>query len=283
MFISRDINPREQFRSLVALEHKNRTRLPLLAHLVRHFAPSIGLILTTWSEVLVSAGLGGSNALNIAISRALASLTHRCLNRQKLIAVARDTEVRVIAVPTGEQDYYAAVYGSLSAIHLDLGGTWHEPLPANFCVLEAHLILAYTGKPRHSGINNWEVTKAHLDARASVIRNFDRLTEISFRLCLVLRANDWQRVGELIDAEWHHRHRNVPTISTPGIDCLMQVARRVGALAGKFCGTGGGGCIVFYCPPQRHLQAAQGLLAAGATVLPFQIARRGVCILRERR
>ncbi len=280
--ISCDTNQREQFASLTAL-NKQRTRLPLLAHLVRHFAPSTGLTLTTWSEVPAGAGLGGSSALNIAISCALARLADGRLNRQKLIAVARDIEVRVLAVPTGEQDYYAAVYGGLSAIHLDPGGSWHEPLPADLCALEARLVLAYTGKSRHSGSNNWEVTKAHLDGRAGVIRNFACLTEISARMRLALRANDWERVGELMAAEWHYRRGNAATISTPRIDRLMQVARRAGAQAGKVCGAGGGGCVVFYCPPPRRAPVAQALLAAGATVLPFQIARRGVRMLRERR
>ena len=33
-------------------------------------------------------------------------------------------------------------------------------------------MLCYTGKPRQSGINNWEVMKAHIDAEVSARREF---------------------------------------------------------------------------------------------------------------
>ena len=35
-------------------------------------------------------------------------------------------------------------------------------------------MLAYTGEPRNSGINNWEVTKAHINGDRGVQKNFDR-------------------------------------------------------------------------------------------------------------
>src|SRR5574342_576722 len=44
ILISRDSNQREEFSSLAALRAKRRYRLPLLAVLVRHFAPSKGLM-----------------------------------------------------------------------------------------------------------------------------------------------------------------------------------------------------------------------------------------------
>ncbi|MFQ5925986.1 MAG: GHMP kinase [Terriglobia bacterium] len=282
VLVSRATGRRAAFSSLAALAQAHNPRLPLLAHLVRHFAPRTGLTLTTWSEVPAGAGLGGSSALAVAIAHGLACLTGRRLRRQRLIALVRDLEVRVLQVPTGEQDFYAAAYGGLSAIHLDPGGTWREPLRANLQALQARLVLAYTGKPRHSGINNWEVTKARLEGRRVVVRNLDALAEISVALRAALRANDWRQVGKLIDAEWRVRRRNAPTISTPAIDRLVRMARRAGARAGKVCGAGGGGCVVFYSPPENHTRVAQALMAAGAAVLPFRIAPRGVRLLRQR-
>ncbi|MFQ5817850.1 MAG: GHMP kinase [Terriglobia bacterium] len=281
MLVSRDSGGRAVFGSLAALERARSPRLPLLAHLVRHFAPRAGLTLTTWSEVPAGAGLGGSSALAVAIAHGLARLTGRPLSRQTVIALVRDLEVRVLQVPTGEQDFYAAAYGGLSAIHLDPGGTWREPLRTNLDALQERLLLAYTGKPRRSGVNNWEVTKARLEGRRLVVRNFDALAEISVALRVALRANDWRRVGELIDAEWHVRRRNAPTISTPTIDRLMRIARRAGARAAKVCGAGGGGCVVFYCQPEQRARVAAALWAAGVTVLPFRCARRGVRRLRQ--
>lgn len=283
VLVSRDAGRHEGFRSLAALRRARRPRLPLLAHLVAYFAPPGGLTVTSWSEVPAGAGLGGSSALAVALAYALSRLTRHRLGRQQLVYLVRDLEIPVIRVPTGEQDAYAAAYGGLSAIHLVPGGTRREALAADARALEARLLLAYTGEPRRSGINNWEVTKARLDARVRVVRNFEALARISVALRAALRANDFARVGELLEAEWHARRRNAPTISTPEIDRLIQIARRAGARAAKVCGAGGGGCVAFYCPPQSRWRVAQALIEAGTTLLPFRLATRGVHLAKELR
>ena len=280
VLVSRDAGQREEFSSLGTLFRARRFRLPLLAHLVSHFRPRRGLTLTTWSEVPAGAGLGGSSALAVAIAYALARLTGQRFSRQRLVALVRDLEVRVLEVPTGEQDSYAAAYGGLSAIHLDPGATWREALPADLRGLEARLLLAYTGKPRRSGINNWEVMKARLDAQARLASNFDTLAQISIDVRTALERGDWRRVGDLIEAEWQARRKNAPTISTPGIDSLIRAARRAGARAAKVCGAGGGGCVVFYCQPERRMAVASVLLSASAALLPFRISQRGVRLAR---
>lgn len=282
VLLSRDSGERAAFSSLAALQKAKRPRLPLLAHVTSHFAARSGLNVTTWSEVPAGAGLGGSSAMAVALAHALARLTGRRLSRQQLVALVRDLEVRVLEVPTGEQDSYAAAYGGLSAIHLVPGGTWREPLPADLRALEKRLLLAYTGKPRRSGINNWEVMKARLEGKRALLQNFDQLARISQELCLALRAGNWPCVGSLISAEWETRRRNSPNISTPGIGRLVRAARRAGAPAAKVCGAGGGGCVVFFCPPEKRPGVARALLDAGAAVLPFRIAARGVRLLRER-
>ena len=49
-----------------------------------------------------------------------------------------------------------------------------------------------------------------------------------------------------------------------------------GARAGKVCGAGGGGCLVFLCPRDRREAVARRLEAAGLERLPVRVARRGL-------
>lgn len=279
VLVSQDAGRRAEFSSLAALERARQPALPLLACLVRQFAPRTGLTLTTWSEVPAGAGLGGSSAMAVAIAYALARMTRRRMTRWELVLLVRDLEVLVLGVPTGEQDICAAAYGGLNAIHLLPGRTSREALRSDRRALQARLLLAYTGKPRHSGINNWSVFKARLDGRRALVRNFESLTRISIALRAALSWNDWTRVGELIDAEWRVRRKNAPTISTPMIDRLIGLARHAGARAAKVCGAGGGGCVVFYCPPSARPRVAEALMAGGAVLLPFQVSIRGVHLL----
>ncbi len=275
---SRDSNTGETFSSLSAL-NSARPCLPLLAELVRHFAPRGGFQMTTWSEVPAGAGLGGSSALAVAICAALAKFTGALVSPHEWIAFSRDIEARVLGVPTGEQDHYPAVYGGVGAVHLDPGRTWREPLPVDLGDFESRLLLVYTGQPRRSGINNWEVLKRFLDGDRRVRRNFSGIASTSAAMRAALRDNNWSRMTRLLDREWRTRRRNAPAIATPLIDRLVAIARRYGA-AGKVCGAGGGGCIVFICPPARRGALAQALAKAGATLLPFRLARRGVRVER---
>ena len=38
-------------------------------------------------------------------------------------------------------------------------------------------MLAYTGEPRHSGTNNWEIIKRHLDGDRHVFDCFERIRD----------------------------------------------------------------------------------------------------------
>jgi len=286
--VSRDSNTREEFASLAALAVRKRFQLPLLAELTRHFAPRRGFTLTTWSEVPAGAGLGGSSALAVALCAALSRLPSgrgRWAERrektspQEWVGVARDIECRVLGVPTGEQDHYPAVYGGVGAVHLDPGRTWREPLPVDLGELDSRLLLVYTGQPRRSGVNNWRVLKNYLDGYPRLRRNFTRIAATAAQMRAAVAEENWSRVTRLLDREWQTRRRNAPAIATPLIDRLIAIARRHGA-AGKVCGAGGGGCVVFLCPPAKRTALAQALANAGATLLPFRLARRGVRVER---
>lgn len=276
--ISRDLGREERFPSLAALRKARRFRLPLLARLALAFEPKSGFMLETDSDSPAGAGLGGSSSLNIAICGALARFTGRKLPKEKLIELAGDVEAQVLGVPTGEQDYYGAAYGGVQTIHLKHGGLVSERLAVKEFELAARGVLCYTGESRNSGINNWEVMKAHIDGKRAVVRHFGRIAAIAAETAAALERSDWKETARLLNQEWEARKRNHPGITTPGIERLIRAARRNGARAAKVCGAGGGGCVFFLCEPgtKRNVEAA--LRSAGARVLPFAVATKGLTV-----
>jgi D-glycero-alpha-D-manno-heptose-7-phosphate kinase len=56
----------------------------------------------------------------------------------------------------------------------------------------------------------------------------------------------------------------------------MAVARRNGGRAAKVCGAGGGGCVIFFVEEGLRERVSAALSAAGGTVLPLQVARKGL-------
>jgi D-glycero-alpha-D-manno-heptose-7-phosphate kinase len=273
---SRDTKRQESYASLDALCSVRRYKLPLLAQLVRFFRPSMGLTLTTDSEAPAGAGIGGSSAMAVAVCAALDRLTGAGLRRENWIHISRDIEAIVIRVPTGTQDHYPPAFGGGAAIVLAAGGERREVLGCNLDELERRLVLCYTGKPRQHGINNWEVFKRHIDGDRRVAQNLEKIAVVARQVRAALEKNQWAEAGSLVREEWEFRRRNLRTISTPLIDRIISSTRRQGALAGKVCGAGGGGCLMLLIEPEARARVEATITAAGAKLLPFRIDREGV-------
>jgi D-glycero-alpha-D-manno-heptose-7-phosphate kinase len=273
---SRDLGGEETFPDLEALRRARRYKLPLLAYLVKFFAPRTGIDLSTDCEAPAGAGISGSSTLIIAIASALNKLTGSGYNIEKLREIAQNIEAQIIRVPTGAQDYYPAMYGGVSAIELTAAGIARQALRVGLDDLNERIVLAYTGEPRNSGINNWEVTKAHIDGDTRVHRNFDRIAAIAHAMRGALEKAEWDEVARLLREEWTHRRRNAPGISTPLIDRLVAATRRAGSTGAKACGAGGGGCVVFLVESGAKAAVAAAIERAGATVLPVTVEPGGV-------
>ncbi|HTB20949.1 MAG TPA: hypothetical protein VK708_22650, partial [Bryobacteraceae bacterium] len=246
--------------------------------LLRFFRPSMGLSIETDSESPAGAGIAGSSALMIATASALNRLTGTGHGLEKIREIAQNVEAQIIRVPTGVQDYYPALYGGVSAIELGAGGVRRVAIPVDLEDFNHRIVLCYTGAPRKSGINNWEVTKAYINGDRKVQRRFGHIASIASNMRAAVEKADWSEAGRLLREEWSHRRSNLPGISTPLIDRLIALARRAGSLGAKVCGAGGGGCVFFLVERGAQERVSSALANAGAEILPVQVAARGVTI-----
>src|SRR6266487_2176508 len=273
---SLDTNREEHFENLDELRARKKFRLPISARLLQFFSPKEGALVETDSESPAGAGISGSSALMIATTAALARFTDRHLTLEQMRVIAQNVEAQIIEVPTGCQDYYPALYGGVSAIRLDADGIHREAVPIMPEEIESRFVLAYTGMPRKSGINNWEVFKSHINGDKRVFRNFERITAIARSMHQALVAGDWDGVARLLREEWKLRRSNAPGITTPLIDKLIAVAGKQGGKAAKVCGAGGGGCVIFLVEKGAASRVATAVGDAGGRVLPLQVARDGL-------
>ena len=249
---------------------------PLAAYLVRFFKPKGGFLLETFSESPAGAGISGSSALMIATSAALARFTGCKIDIEQIRVIAQNVEAQLIRVPTGCQDYYPAMYGGVSAVHLETGGIRREPIPVPLDEVDRRFVLFYTGAPRQSGINNWEVFKQHINGDKQVIRNFEEISRIAQAMHRALADQQWDDVERLMREEWKLRRTNAPGITTPLIDKLIAVARRHGARAAKVCGAGGGGCVIVLIEEGARQNVEEAIRKNGGQPLNFQVARDGL-------
>jgi len=271
-----DTGAEDRFADFDGLCSAKKFRHALAACLIRFFHPEGGLELETYSESPAGAGISGSSALMIASTAALARWTGRKLELEEIRVLAQNVEAQLIRVPTGCQDYYPALYGGVNAIHLDPDGIHRKALPVAAEEIDARFLLVYTGAPRQSGINNWEVFKAHINGDRRVFRNFEEIVAVAGAMHHAIGAAKWEEVARLLRQEWKLRKTNAPGISTALIDKLVAVAGKNGGLAAKVCGAGGGGCVVFQVEPEAKQRVADALRANGGHILAFQVAREGL-------
>jgi D-glycero-alpha-D-manno-heptose-7-phosphate kinase len=279
---SQDLKKAERFGSLEELRSAKKYALPLTAHILRFFTLESGASIHTNSEAPAGAGISGSSALIIATTNALNRFTAAGFNVEKLREISQNIEAQIIRVPTGCQDYYPAMYGGVSAIELGPAGIRRVEIKIPHEELNRRIVLAYTGVPRNSGVNNWEVTKAHIDQDKQVHRNFEKISAIANGMRSAVEQQNWKEVGRLLREEWSHRRRNAPGITTPLIDRLIEVTRKQGSPGAKVCGAGGGGCVLFLVEPDAKQRVADVIRREGATVLDVKVAPSGVRVQVDR-
>jgi D-glycero-alpha-D-manno-heptose-7-phosphate kinase len=224
----------------------------LLYRILEHFHTVDGVRITTRTDAPRGSGLGGSSALSVTLVRALSEFSGEPVEGEDLIALVRDLETRLLGVPAGIQDYYPPVYGGIAALHLEPGAVRRQEIPLPVEKLAEHFLLHYTGVAHFSGTNNWEMYKRQIEGKKRVHRGFERITQSAIEMEKALTNGDMPAAGAALAHEWANRKALIAGISSPEIDAAITAATAAGAWAGKVCGAGGGGCIVFLLPPDRR-------------------------------
>lgn len=269
------------FETTLGMMHelKNEPRLELLSKLVYFFKPETGFNMITESEAPAGAGLAGSSTLNIACIGALNKLVGDRYTPDRFIPIAANIETTVIKVPAGYQDYYSAQHGGVASIKFAPDGMSREALDVDAKTLQDRIVVLYTGEPRNSGTNNWEITKRHIDGDKELFDIFEGIRDSAVELRDALLENRWNDVGVILKKAHPARKRLSPNITTPHMDHLIEVAEATGAIATKVCGAGGGGCIAFFCEEGRKADVENALAdQENAEVLHWKINSRGLTI-----
>lgn len=274
---SRDLGVTEEYPRLA--EVKVGGTLDLLARAVRFYAPSAGVTVTTKNDAPKGSGLGASSALLMALSGGLARVAGTEATLNDFIDWGANLEAQNIAIPTGKQDYFGAIYGGASAIWFELRGNRRESLDDGggfLDTLEQHLVLSFTGISHFSGTNNWAMVKRYIDRSGDTVERLHEIKRTALRMREALLSHDIGRVAEVLDEEWMQRKGLAEGVTTPEIEAMVAGAKGAGAYASKICGAGGGGCMVTLAPPVAREAVVAALETAGARHLPCRIRRHGL-------
>jgi D-glycero-alpha-D-manno-heptose-7-phosphate kinase len=249
-----------------------------------HLVPGGGFAVEVVEQPPIGSGLGASSAFAVALARGCLALAGRRLPPARIVALLRDLESRVLGVPTGVQDYWPALVGGALALHLEPGGERIERLGTDPNWLAERLVVLYSGITHASGMVNWQVYRARLDGNRRVARRLDEISAAAAACRVALLAGDEAAVGRAITAEWRARRELAPSVTNPALDAILAAGTAAGARAGKACGAGGGGSVMFWVAPRLRgaVRAAALAVAPGAFEVVGGFAARGATV-RSRR
>lgn len=217
------------------------------------------------------AGLGGSSSLLIAFLKTLAKINKLKMTDSELLDAAKNIEARHLGIPTGVQDYVAALSGGVNGVlHLREGQTY-ERLDVPAAELERRVLLVYSGQSRVSGVPNWLMLKKAVEHDAVTRAAFTAIAKNSLALSAALVEGHFDQAGKLIDVESAMREKLGKGIITPELRRAFAIARKNGGHP-KVCGAGGGGCFIVWCAPEKKPAVAAAMTKGGMRALEFTVA-----------
>ncbi|MEJ2368945.1 MAG: hypothetical protein P8Z49_11520 [Acidobacteriota bacterium] len=250
-------------------------KLSLVERLLGHFGVTGGWTVVTRSDAPAGSGLGGSSSLAVALSFALAVAAARPLGEEAAVSLCRDIEAMELGMPTGVQDHWPAVKGGILALSYAAGATSVEVLDIPLKELAERLVVVYSGKSRLSANSNWSLYRSIIEREGGRLKALQGIAEVAVQMRHALLHADFDTAGLLLGEEMALRKGLSKEISTPHIEHLISAAMESGAVGGKVCGAGGGGCLVFIVSPGRRTAVEEALERLGATILAAHPVERG--------
>jgi D-glycero-alpha-D-manno-heptose-7-phosphate kinase len=92
-----------------------------------------------------------------------------------------------------------------------------------------------------------------------------------------LLAGETAAVAALLRREWEARKRLAPSVTTPEVDRIVEIALQAGGAA-KVCGAGGGGMVAVWDARGEREALARALAAAGFSPVPFRVDAAGLSV-----
>ncbi len=198
------------------------------------------------------------------------------------IAEAAFAAESATGVTGGRQDQYAACYGGLSYMTFRSGT---EPvsierleLPESILLgLQKRLVLVDSGVSRLSGEIHDAVWSAFARHDDDVTGALLALKQYGRAMRDALAGSDFGGVRHVLAENWTQQKRLHSSVTNEAVEAIFDLAMRSGAAAGKACGAGGGGALVFYASSDGEAMSLRRTLSgAGVVVIEFEFTLEGL-------
>ena len=240
---------------------------------------SQGITISYQSQLPAGSGLGTSSALNVVWLSLVKTRITNSEDRKKIACLAYELEA-ILGILGGKQDQYASALGGIN--FMTFGEKVEvEPLnvpPQIIKELEDRLVLCYTGKSRLSGNIHENVWGAYRRGAPETVDALFTLRNVAFSMRYVLLLGRLNEFAELMNENWAAQKKLDASITNEQIEILFDEAFKHGAVGGKACGAGGGGCVLFFAEQNRRRDVEEAIGKLGSHIIPFKFEFGGLQI-----
>ncbi len=236
-----------------------------------------GVEIVSTADIPGGTGLGSSSTFTVGLLHAVSCYQGKHYSKQKLAEKACQVEIERLGSPIGKQDQYAAACGGLNFIRFHPDGEVSvSPVVikgSTYRELQRNLVMFYTGETRSA--NNILSEQRRNTAQEDKAKNLGQMCRLAEEMRTALEQNDITGFGELLNEGWKLKKTLASGISSPEIDEAYETALQNGAVGGKLLGAGGGGFLLFYCPPEKQERLR---VALRMKPFPFSFERDGTSV-----
>lgn len=237
-----------------------------------------GVEITSTADIPGGTGLGSSSTFTVGLLNTVSCYQGKYLSKGRLASQACEVEIEKLGNPIGKQDQYAAAFGGLNFIRFHRDGEVSVmPIVMHsetYRLLQKSLMMFYTGEVRSANAILAEQTRNSTEEDKAA--NLRKMCELAEEMKRSLEANDISGFGELLNEGWRLKRTLASGISNPVVDEAYETALKNGALGGKLLGAGGGGFLLFFCPPERQEQLQ---VALRMRPFPFSFEKDGASVV----
>lgn len=238
-----------------------------------------GICVSYQSDLPAGSGLGTSSALNVVWLSLVKSRITDVEDKKTIAGLAYELEA-ILGILGGKQDQYASALGGINFM------TFGEKVEAErldvpqeiIQELEDRLVLCYTGKSRLSGNIHENVWGAYRRGAPETVNALYGLRNIALAMRNVLLEGKLDEFADLMNQNWAYQKKLDASITNEQIEDLFDEAFKTGAISGKACGAGGGGCVLFFAEPNRRESVEEAVQRLGSRVIPFKFEFDGLNI-----
>jgi D-glycero-alpha-D-manno-heptose-7-phosphate kinase len=227
---------------------------------LRHCGISTDVEINYTGELPSYSGLGSSSSFVVGLLNALHAFEGRTRRPIDLAIEAILLEQDTLKEAVGCQDQVFAAVGGFKLIEFrtreDIVVHAVPMKPEKIRLLEDHLLLLHTGIKRRAAAVATRYIK-RLDEQRTPLLRLRQMVDEGYSV--LTSCSSFTKIGELLDEAWQLKRSLDAAISNPEIEAVYKQGIEAGAIGGKLLGAGGGGCMLFFVPPERREKVRESL------------------------